>query len=379
MDKVKFLERQYKRNLSRIVGLCYRYVNDFTVAEDLAQDVFLKAMENLTAPRAIFNFDHWLTRIAVNHCIDYLRQQPDFAPLPLESIAESASMEDCRDAISRVSTVVFSEKEILETIQQLPELQRTVFNLYAIERYSHRRIAGVLGISVDNSKQLHHRARVRLAKMLTDKQKEKDDKKKGLIMALLFFSQIRTYANGRRIDRLYRSKLSGLRIDPTVVGANHYSPLRNTVKITQTATSSSGKIGMVLAAHKTAVLVVAATGIAGGAVAWQAVHDEPTGMETEDVAIVETVCTLSSQNETAPTQDVNVIIPVVGANHYSPLKAETVTHPVVETRLIASLQTEPTNVPVSDTLPEPPSVTKTIVIRDTVTVHDTILQMQDHD
>ncbi len=104
MDKVKFLERQYKRNLSRIVGLCYRYVNDFTVAEDLAQDVFLKAMENLTAPRAIFNFDHWLTRIAVNHCIDYLRQQPDFAPLPLESIAESASMEDCRDAINRVST-----------------------------------------------------------------------------------------------------------------------------------------------------------------------------------------------------------------------------------------------------------------------------------
>ena len=84
MDKVNFLERQYKRNLSRIVGLCYRYVNDFTVAEDLAQDVFLKAMENLTAPRAIFNFDHWLTRIAVNHCIDYLRQQPNFTPLPLE-------------------------------------------------------------------------------------------------------------------------------------------------------------------------------------------------------------------------------------------------------------------------------------------------------
>ena len=298
MDKVKFLERQYKRNHSRIVGLCYRYVNDFTVAEDLAQDVFLKAMENLTAPRAIFNFDHWLTRIAVNHCIDYLRQQPDFVLLPLESVADSVSVES-RDARPCVSTVDFTEKEILETIQQLPELQRTVFNLYAIERYSHRRIAGVLGISVDNSKQLHHRARVRLAKMLTDKQKEKDDKKKGLIMALLFFSQIRTYANGRRIDRLYRSKLSGLRIDPTVVGANHYSPLRNTVKITQTATSSSGKIGMVLAAHKTAVLVVAATGIAGGAVAWQAVREETT-----------------------PTQEVIVSSPVVGANNYSPLREE---------------------------------------------------------
>ena len=363
MDKVKFLERQYKRNHSRIVGLCYRYVNDFTVAEDLAQDVFLKAMENLTAPRAIFNFDHWLTRIAVNHCIDYLRQQPDFAPLPLESIAESASVEDCRDAINRVSTVVFSEKEILETIQQLPELQRTVFNLYAIERYSHRRIAGVLGISVDNSKQLHHRARVRLAKMLTDKQKEKDDKKKGLIMALLFFSWIRTYANGRRIDRLYRSKLSGLRIDPNVVGANHYSPLRDTAKITQTAASASGKIGFTLAAHKTAVLVVAATGIAGGAVVWQAVREETT-----------------------PTQEVIVSPPVVGANNYSslreepaPLQEEIALIPVVRANDYSPLQTEPTNVPVSDTLPEPPLVTKTIVIRDTVTVHDTILKMQDYD
>jgi hypothetical protein len=267
----------------------------------------------------------------------------------------------------------------LETIQQLPELQRTVFNLYAIERYSHRRIAGVLGISVDNSKQLHHRARVRLAKMLTDKQKEKDDKKKGLIMALPFFSLLRARANGRRIDRLYRSKLSGLRIDPNVVGANNYSPLRKTAGITHTAATSSGKIATALAAHKTAVLLVAATGIAGGTVAWQALHEEPTMAETENVEIVETVCIPSLQDETVPLQDEIAKIPVVGANNYSPLREEIVSRPVVETRLIASLQTEPTKVPVSDTLPEPPSVTKTIVIRDTVTVHDTILKMQDYD
>ena len=365
MDKVKFLERQYKRNLSRIVGLCYRYVNDFTVAEDLAQDVFLKAMENLTAPRAIFNFDHWLTRIAVNHCIDYLRQQPDFAPLPLESIAESASV-GSRDDVHIVSIVDFSEKEILEAIQQLPELQRTVFNLYAVERYSHRHIASMLGISVDNSKQLHHRARVRLAKMLTDKQKEKDNKKKGLIMALLFFSQIRTRANGHRIDRLYRSKLQGLRINPVDVETRLIASLQDTAIITKGATSVSSKIGFTLAAHKTAVLLVAATGVAGGTVAWQVVRDEPTETKTENVAVVETVCTPSPQDETVPLQD------KIAAN------------PVVETMCTSSLQTEPTNVPVSgpilsDTLPEPPSITKTIVIRDTVTVHDTILKIQDYD
>ena len=359
MDKVKFLERQYQRNLNRIVGLCYRYVNDFTVAEDLAQDVFLKAMENLTAPRDIFNFDHWLTRIAVNHCIDYLRQQPDFAPLPLESIAENASVES-RDDVHIVSTADFSEKEILGTIQQLPELQRTVFNLYAIERYSHRHIAELLGISVDNSKQLHHRARVRLAKMLTDKQKEKDDKKKGLIMALLFFSRMRARANGRRIDRLYRSKLQGLRIDRTIVETFHETSLRKTAVNAQTAASSSGKIGFTLAAHKTALLL-AATGVAGSAVVWQVVRDEPTISETDNVAVVETVCTPSPQNEIVTLQD------------------EIATNPVVETQNFASLQTEPIQIPVSDTLPEPSSVTKTVVIRDTVTVHDTILIIQDYD
>jgi RNA polymerase sigma-70 factor (ECF subfamily) len=373
MDKVKFLERQYKRNLSRIVGLCYRYVNDFTVAEDLAQDVFLKAMENLTTPLTIFHFDNWLKRIAVNHCIDYLRQQPDFVPLPLESIAEYVSVEDSRYAINRVSMVDFSEKEILATIQQLPELQRTVFNLYAIERYSHRRIAEMLGISVDNSKQLHHRARVRLAKMLTDKRKEKDDKKKGLIMALLFFSRIRTRANARRIDRLYRSKLSRLRMESSVVETFHETSLQ------KTAATSSGKIATALAAHKTALLLAAVTGVAGGTVAWQAVREEPTMSETDNVAVVETVCTPSSQNETVPLQDEIAKIPVVGANNYSPLREETVSRPVVETRLIASLQIEPANIPTSDTLPEPSPVIKTIVIRDTVTVHDTILKMQDYD
>ena len=81
MDKAKFWERKYRRNLGRIVGICYRYVNDRAVAEDLAQDIFVKAMEKFTTIRAIGRFDAWLTHIAVNHCIDHLRRQPDFVPI----------------------------------------------------------------------------------------------------------------------------------------------------------------------------------------------------------------------------------------------------------------------------------------------------------
>jgi DNA-directed RNA polymerase specialized sigma24 family protein len=48
MDKEKFWERQYRRNVGRIIAICYQYVNDRAMAEDLAQDVFVKAMEKFT-------------------------------------------------------------------------------------------------------------------------------------------------------------------------------------------------------------------------------------------------------------------------------------------------------------------------------------------
>lgn len=51
MDMVNFWERKYRRNLGRIVAICYRYVNDRAMAEDLAQDVFVKAMEKFTTIR----------------------------------------------------------------------------------------------------------------------------------------------------------------------------------------------------------------------------------------------------------------------------------------------------------------------------------------
>ncbi len=172
MDNVSFWENQYRRNIGRITGLCYLYVGDQSVAEDLAHDIFLKAIEKYHTIRAAFKFDTWLKRIAVNHCIDYLRQQPNFVPLT-EELAEE---EEAEGVVLWVKDI--TADELAETIRQLPELQRTVFNLYAIEGYSHKRIAALLGISVDYSKQLHHRARTRLGKMLADNHKVKKTERK---------------------------------------------------------------------------------------------------------------------------------------------------------------------------------------------------------
>ncbi len=403
MDKEKFWERQYRRNVGRIIAVCYRYVNDRAVAEDLAQDVFVKAMEKFTTIRAIGRFDAWLTHIAVNHCIDHLRRQPDFVPLESDNMTEITTEEN-----EHVWTAELTEEELLEAIGQLPEIQRTVFNLHALERYSHRRISGMLGISADNVRQLHHRARERLNQMLTAQYKEKEKRKKRLFMIILFASLKRAHANPRRIDRLYRSRLSGLRMEHAgpdqwpVVRAHYYSSLQAgtmTKSAVHVADTSSSKIATAIVAHKTAILLVAAAGVAGitgGIVWWQTGRNTASGTDSgngpavvKHDSVVETHNRVSLQTDTLDRF-------VAGSNNYSPLQTTNDKHPIgaaylsshprnTDTHTSATPKrqesvTVPVTIPTPDTVPfvTPVVITKknpvhqTVVIRDTTTISDTI-------
>ena len=369
MDMVKFWERKYQRNLGRIVAICYRYVNDRAVAEDLAQDVFVKAMEKFTTIRAIGRFDAWLTNIAVHHCIDYLRRQPDFVSLEPDDLAEIATVED-----EHVWTADFTEEELLATIGQLPEIQRTVFNLHAMERYSHRRIAGMLGITADNARQLHHRARERLSQMLADQYKEKEKRKKGLFMIILFASLKRAHANPRRIDRLYRSRLSGYKMEP--VGINKCPVVTHSAA--HVAAASSGKTAILLVA-------VGVAGVTGGIIGFQVGKNTASGTNSGNGSVVETWCTASPDT----TELTNSVIetrraaslpascdhPITGTNNHSPQRTKNVpTHTgnmpsPVETLHATSLQNPDTS-PVIITTKIP--VHQTVVIRDTTTISDTV-------
>lgn len=358
MDHIKFWEKQYRRNIDRVIGICYLYTGDRSVAEDLAQDVFVKAMVKFRSIRAVLAFDSWLKRIAVNQCIDYLRQQPDFVPLPPEIADESVSVVD-----SSKWEVDVTEEELLDTIKQLPVLQRTVFNLFAIEGYPHRRIAEMLNISVDYSKQLHRRARVRLRKTLSDKYMAKEKTKKGLSMAFLLSLLKKANSNPRRIDRLYRSRLSSFRLSPT-------HPFTAS-EIGKAAATVPGKIGVSIAAHKTALLLIAATGAAGGAIAWQVGSNASTGMDSGKPPIPVEASVGESRNAEESITDSDSI---------------------TVSKHIASIQTEPrrsenphkTSLP-SDASVPPVIITKrvpvhkTVVIRDTTIIADTTLITPSHE
>lgn len=162
MKKEEFWAKQYRRHIAKMVGVCYRYVADWQVAEDLAQDAFLTAMEKSGTLRFWESIESWLTRIAVNQALMYLRNRPEMVALEEEPMD---AVEDQPDEVA-VNKVEFTQEELLELIGKLPTKQRTVFNLYAVEHYPHAKIAEALGISIANSKVLLTRARAELQQRL---------------------------------------------------------------------------------------------------------------------------------------------------------------------------------------------------------------------
>ena len=346
MDKVKFWERKYEQHIDRLVGLCYRYVGEQQTAEDLAHEAFLKAIERADTCRVMDAFDTWLTRITINRCVSYLRTRPETVPLEEEL---TRNLPDDNDEPDKQPE--FTKKELLETIQQLSERQRIVFNLHAIDRVSHQQISDLLDISVTNSKQLFLRARMRLQQLLAAKSKEKESKKKGLLMIILLF--IKKHGSAHQLERLYRSGLSQLRMPP--------SHRLSESEIRSAVATSPASAGIAIATHKTAVLMTAAATVAGGVCVWQVVRNTPQ----ENALPVETHGRASLQPE-EPKQ-LSVSDTTVTAN--------AAVEPA-ETRYNTSLhQTQDdASTPVVITREIP--VTRTVVLHDTITVTDTIFFMR---
>lgn len=163
MKKEAFWAEQYRRHIGKMVGACYRYVADWDLAEDLAQDAFLAAMEKASTFRAFGSFEGWLKKIAVNQALMYLRDCPEM--VEWDENLHSQEVEEIADD-PELSRTDFTQEELLEVVGKLPVKQRAVFNLYALEHYSHSKIAETLGISVANSKVLLTRARAELQQRL---------------------------------------------------------------------------------------------------------------------------------------------------------------------------------------------------------------------
>jgi RNA polymerase sigma-70 factor, ECF subfamily len=151
------LVEKYQRDVYR---LCYRYVNNHQDANDMAQEVFLKAYRALDRFRGDSAFSTWIYRIAVNTCLNFrASRKPEGAELP-DALPDKAP-----GALERLERDERSNR-VREAVTRLPERQRATLILKIYHDLTHEEVAGILGSSVGTVKANLFHALGNLRKML---------------------------------------------------------------------------------------------------------------------------------------------------------------------------------------------------------------------
>ena len=146
----------------RLMGVCLRYAQDRDEANDMMQEGFIKIFQKIEKYSGSGSFGGWLHRTMVNTCLDAIRKKSKFKYDVEFEKAEYLLQED-ELTLSQIRT-----KELLEMIQELPKGYRVVFNMFAIEGFSHKEIAKELGISENTSKSQYRKARIWLQKAIVE-------------------------------------------------------------------------------------------------------------------------------------------------------------------------------------------------------------------
>jgi len=157
-------EQLYRAHAGRLYTLIVRMVTSAETAEDLLQEVFLNAYRKVSSFRGDSSLGTWLYRMAVNHCLDYLRGRQGKMARTTDSIDEEGMAEPVAAAPLVASSI--SRLDLERAIGQLPDGCRTAFVLHDVEGFEHHEIAKLLGISEGTSKSQVHKARLKLRGML---------------------------------------------------------------------------------------------------------------------------------------------------------------------------------------------------------------------
>ena len=158
-------DRKYQKSLfekysADMMAISLRYARDEDDAKDILQKGFIKVFGKFEMFNGEGTLRGWIQSIIVRTAIDHYRKQQREAKVV---VAEMDDVEDGADAI--IETEIAAE-DIIKVIQTLPHIQRTVFNLFALEGFSHKEIAEELGITEGTSKWYLCEARKKLKKQL---------------------------------------------------------------------------------------------------------------------------------------------------------------------------------------------------------------------
>ncbi|SKB97814.1 RNA polymerase sigma-70 factor, ECF subfamily [Sphingobacterium nematocida] len=158
----------YKKFYGYLMAVALRYVKDEMEAEDVVNESFVKIFRKVRD----FSFDSddqviektfkaWMARVTVNTSIDKIRAKKE--TYALDDVHDGELAQHAVNSSTRLE-----ENDILNLLYGLPEIQRSIFNLYEIEGYSHEEIGKLLNIPESTSRTYLTRAKARLRKLYTD-------------------------------------------------------------------------------------------------------------------------------------------------------------------------------------------------------------------
>ena len=154
----------YDRLAARMFPVCMRYAGDREQAEDVLQDGFVTLFTRLDTYKGEGSFEGWARKIFVTTALMNLRKK--------DALKMSDDLEAARSLKAETSSQIqnLGYKELMNMIMELPAGFRTVFNMYAIEGYSHKEIGEMLGISETTSRTQLSRARISLQNKIKERE-----------------------------------------------------------------------------------------------------------------------------------------------------------------------------------------------------------------
>lgn len=157
-----FQKALYDRFCKKMMVVCLRYARSVAEAEDMLQEGFVRVFMGLEGFRHQSKLETWMTRVMVNTALNHHRKKMYLYPMV---DVEELDLPEEESSLSGLHL-----NQLIEMIQSLPAGCQVVFNLFAIEGYSHREIAGMLGISEGTSKSQYARARKLLQEKIQHEQ-----------------------------------------------------------------------------------------------------------------------------------------------------------------------------------------------------------------
>jgi len=156
----------YTRYAAGLYALCLRYIENREEARDLMHDAMIKAMDNFKSFKYLGDGSiwAWLSRITVNMAVDRLKENSRFRQIPLDEVS-GAEIEDALEPDAE-SVREIPDSVLDEIIAELSPVKRAVFNMYCIDGFSHKEIAGKLGITERGSTSILAKARSSVKKAI---------------------------------------------------------------------------------------------------------------------------------------------------------------------------------------------------------------------